>query len=718
MIITPEMNRIALADPRAGHALRAAAILEDVMLHYYNRDYVVQWDDREKYAAAAIKLEVDKKCDDLARAYLTSLYGMDDTWGFLGEESFDPAQREREYYWCVDPICGSLGYRKKTDNFGTSIALIHRGKPIIGVLNCPRFQWTGLACLEPAPAAAWSENADPPAGRRHLIVSANKRESESLRNIVDRLNPTKVTYAESVPVKSLGVIMGKFDLFYGLPSTLGGGRYNIWDIAATAAFAAVDPQCVLSDAWGEPISLSQESPRFTQGIIMARNRDLWREAVEATRARSGEIGPAPATASAPARKRRNYFVSGLRCTLCGAEHEERPGLYTCPSCGPEGILDVLYDYDAASWVLSSRALAHNTERSHWRYSAVMPVDASAGLPPLRVGGSPLYELPELARAAGVKRLWVKDDGLNPTASLKDRASSVGVARALAENARAITCASTGNAASSLAGAAASIGLPAFIFVPRNAPQPKIAQLLIFGAHVFVVDGSYEDAFDLSMACAQDFGFYNRNSGFNPYLVEGKKTVTWEMAEQMAWSPPECLFFSVGDGCTIAGAAKGCIEMKRMGFIDKLPRIIGVQAEGAAPIFRAWTSGEPVRSVVPDTIADSIAVGSPRNAVKAINAVRETGGFFMTVSDREILDAMKILGNRYGVFGEPAGVTGLAGLMRAARENLVASDITAGVVITGNGLKDAQSASKAAGEPRRVPPDTAAVSAIIKGILES
>jgi len=331
--------------------------------------------------------------------------------------------------------------------------------------------------------------------------------------------------------------------------------------------------------------------------------------------------------------------------------------------------------------------------------------APGGLrPKLRVGGTPIYRARRLAEEIGLSDVFVKDDGVNPTASLKDRASAVAVAMALEAGAATISCSSTGNAASSCAGCAASVGLPAVIFVPERAPAGKLAQLRIFNAVVIRVQGSYRDAFNLSREAIQRYGWYNRNAAINPYMVEGKKTVSFEICEELSSALPDWVAVSVGDGCTVAGVWKGFRELHDIGVIPRTPRILGVQAEGSNPISVSFRTGRPMQPGREDTIADSIAVGEPRNPVKAVNAVRDSGGTMIDVSDEEILSAMRLLGRTTGVFGEPAGVAGLAGLARAVREGIVDSSASACAIVTGNGLKDIQTGIRAAGEPVTIPPD--------------
>ena len=233
-----------------------------------------------------------------------------------------------------------------------------------------------------------------------------------------------------------------------------------------------------------------------------------------------------------------------KCVKCGKTYEATPDLTTC-ECG--GILDITYDYDYIKTQLTKEKLAARTERTMWRYRELLPIEETTEPTPLRVGWSPLYEEPRLAEQLDLKQLWVKDDGQNPTASLKDRASAMAVAKAREAGAKVIACSSTGNAASSLAGNAAAAGLKTYIFVPSRAPKGKVAQLMTFGATVISVQGSYEDTFELSKQAIDKWGWYNRNAAINPYLSEGKKTVSLEIMEQLNWEVPDYIAISVGDG---------------------------------------------------------------------------------------------------------------------------------------------------------------------------
>ena len=390
-----------------------------------------------------------------------------------------------------------------------------------------------------------------------------------------------------------------------------------------------------------------------------------------------------------------------KCVKCGKTCDAVSDLTNC-ECG--GILDIVYDYDYIKTRLTKEKLAARQDHTMWRYRELLPVEEDTPNTPLRVGWSPLYEEPRLAEQLGLKRLWVKDDGQNPTASLKDRASAMAVAKAREAGAKVIACSSTGNAASSLAGNAAAAGLKTYIFVPSRAPKGKVAQLMTFGATVISVQGSYEETFELSKQAIDRWGWYNRNAAINPYLSEGKKTVALEIMEQLSWQVPDYIAISVGDGCTIAGLWKGLKDLYAIGFIDRLPRLISAQAEGCCPINRAIAENKPWEPMEENTLADSIAVGVPRNADKALTAIRESDGIVVNVSDQEIMAAQRLLGRTCGVFGEPAGVTGAAGVKKLCEQGVIGKDDTVVSVVTGNGLKDVANAIKAAGEPISIPSD--------------
>jgi threonine synthase len=422
-------------------------------------------------------------------------------------------------------------------------------------------------------------------------------------------------------------------------------------------------------------------------------------------------------------------VLGLKCTICGAECRSDQAEYVCPKHGDDGILDVVYDYGRIAGRISPAKLDHHPTRSMWRYLPLLPVDVKAADPLVQgtvlgsVGWTPLYPAPRLAAELGLAHLWVKDDGRQPTASFKDRASAIAVVKTRERGYGVVTTASTGNAAAALSGLCAAVEQANVIFVPRSAPQAKIAQLLVYGARVLLVEGTYDDAFELCLQAAPEFGWYNRNTAYNPYMSEGKKTVAYEVCEQLErreggrWQAPDVVFVPVGDGCIIGGVHKGFRDLLALGWIEEMPRIVGVQATGSSPLVDAWERGlegwemEPVAA---QSVADSIVAGLPRDRIKALRAVRETGGAYLRVSDEEIVAAIPALAQGVGIFCEPAAAAAYAGLIKAADKGLVDADERVVVLATGSGLKDIKTAMKSVGEPAVVGPDLEDVRRVVRG----
>lgn len=425
-------------------------------------------------------------------------------------------------------------------------------------------------------------------------------------------------------------------------------------------------------------------------------------------------------------------VIGLRCTICGETYDVDEVQYVCPRHGDDGILDVVYDYDLMTTSIDLETLTGDAANTMWRYTPLLPVDpdiagaTAADTVISTVGGTPLYPAPRLASELRLKRLWVKDEGRQPTASLKDRASAIAVVKAREAGYDVVTTASTGNAAAALAGLCAGIDQPNVIFVPRSAPEAKIVQLLAYGSTVLLVDGSYDQAFELCLEVADTFGWYNRNTAYNPYMSEGKKTVIYEVCEQLSvfrppptdrgWVAPDAVFVSVGDGCIIGGVHKGLRDLMALGWIDHMPRIYGIQAAGSASLARAWEEGlhpmemEPIEA---HSVADSIVAGLPRDRIKAMRAVRESDGAYVTVSDSQILDAIPVLAQGCGVFAEPAAAAAYAGLVKAVDEGYICGDEDVVVLSTGSGLKDVASAMKAV---QKEPPVVAPLLADVRRAL--
>lgn len=416
----------------------------------------------------------------------------------------------------------------------------------------------------------------------------------------------------------------------------------------------------------------------------------------------------------------DHKFTGYRCSLCGAEYTPTQLTYTCPVDG--GNLDVIPDYDSIKKKYRPEDIISRRESSLWRYLPLLTVaePAGSGTPLHAVGYTPVFALPRLAASLGLKQLWLKDESRNPTASFKDRASAVVVTRARQVGAEIVVTASTGNAGAALSGMAAAVNQKAVIFAPKTAPPAKVAQLLIFGAQVILVDGSYDDAFDLTVKASQEFGWYCRNTGYNPFTLEGKKTAGFEIWEwwleaRRTWhnqDAPLSIFVSVGDGNIISGVHKGFRDLHALGWIATMPRIFGVQAEGSAAISNAFHAGtETIIPVSASTIADSISVDLPRDGVRAVRAARDTGGSYLTVADAEIISAIGALG-KMGVFPEPAGATAYAGLVKAVQTGQITPDDPVLVLNTGSGLKDVRAAMQAVQSPPIIEPTLEALKRIL------
>ncbi len=418
--------------------------------------------------------------------------------------------------------------------------------------------------------------------------------------------------------------------------------------------------------------------------------------------------------------------AGYKCSLCGTEYLPGQVTYLCPKDG--GNLDVILDYEVIRKKYQPEDVTSRKEPSLWKYLPLLPVGEPEGdsTPLHAAGGTPVFALSRLAEKLHLKHLWLKDESRNPTASFKDRASAVVVTRAHEIKSEVVVTASTGNAGAALAGMSAAVGQKAVIFAPKTAPQAKVAQLLVFGAKVILVDGTYDDAFDLTVKAANEFGWYCRNTGYNPFTLEGKKTAAFEIWEwwldaHRDWHkkdspldnhPPLTVFVSVGDGNIISGVHKGFKDLLALGWIPNMPRIIGVQAEGSAAIANAFRdNSETIVPVSAKTIADSISVDLPRDGVRAVRAALHTDGTYIVVSDDEIIRAIAELG-KVGIFAEPAGATAYAGLVKATSLGVVGSDDPILVMNTGSGLKDVRAAMQAVESAPIIEPTLEAVKKIL------
>ena len=404
-------------------------------------------------------------------------------------------------------------------------------------------------------------------------------------------------------------------------------------------------------------------------------------------------------------------ITGLVCTQCGREYNPDEITYTCPAHDglATGILDVRYDYEAVAEDLD---LSSGHLNSLWRYKPLLPIDGEVTVR-LGAGGTPLLDTPTLSTELGVT-MMVKDETSNPTGSNKDRGSSVVVTRAVEQGHDVITCASTGNTAASLAGYTARAGLACPLFVPAEIPEEKMAQLGSYDATVFAVDGDYADAFNLCTTVAARCGWYNRSAAINPYAVEGNRTLGYELAEATHEEPVDWVVMPMGNGCLLAGVWKGLREFKRLGNIDNVPRMLGVQAKGASDIHDAFTNeggigeNDNTTGTINRTIADSIDVRTPHNAGKACSALKESNGAAVVVTDKDILVAQQLLGRTEGIFVEPASAATVAGVRTAREDGIIDSDERVVVVATGSGLKDTESAKRVIDEPMSLENDPKSV----------
>ena len=380
-----------------------------------------------------------------------------------------------------------------------------------------------------------------------------------------------------------------------------------------------------------------------------------------------------------------------QCSNCGKRYQRDEVRYLCRSCTKEyrpgipllGVLLAQFDYS----VIRNK---FNKSKPDWNlFSAV----EKQFFPPISVGNTPFFQTEVLGKRFGLDNLWIKNDGLNPSASLKDRASFLVVAEANRLRENTIVTASTGNAASALAAVCASAGKRALIFVPANAPKPKLMQMILYGATVVPVRGTYDDAFRLSLEYTAKHGGLNRNTAYHPLTIEGKKTVGLEIWRQNNWHVPDAILVPVGDGVIISGVHKAFTDLKAAGLISRLPRLVCVQAEKSDAIHRYLKSGIYANAANPDTVADSISVSIPSNAHMARKAVLESGGFSVTVSDAEILQAQGLLAATTGIFAEPASSAVVAALKKLRGSRRLGHNEQIVLLITGHGLKDAEAAMR-------------------------
>ena len=408
---------------------------------------------------------------------------------------------------------------------------------------------------------------------------------------------------------------------------------------------------------------------------------------------------------------------GYRCIACATPQSPDFDGFVCPACG--GNLDIEYDYRAAAEAFPA---AHGVPGDIFDYGALLPLRRSRPFP-LRIGATPLYPARRLGASVGLGQLYLKDETGNPSASIKDRASAVALQRAIDIGAEVVATASTGNAGSSLACLAAALGVPAVVFVPATAPVAKLTQLLSYGAKVLAVRGNYDAAFELCLQAATEFGWFNRNTGHNPFTREGKKTCAFEIWHALGGRLPDRIVVATGDGNVLSGIWKGCTDLQQLGLVDHLPRIDAAQSAGSDAISRAvkklGTSGDvdwagvSIDPVAADTVADSIAVDQPRDGLAAVKAIIQSGGEAVTVTDDQILAAISAMSSLTGIFPEPAGAAPLAALKSMRDNGIVDADESVALIVSGNGLKDIAHAAEAVPQPTIIEPTLDAVRHVLE-----
>jgi threonine synthase len=396
------------------------------------------------------------------------------------------------------------------------------------------------------------------------------------------------------------------------------------------------------------------------------------------------------------------FVTVLRCVSCKKEFDPKKVRYSCDRCGER--LDVIYNYENMKGKIDKDQFAHRSSCSTLRYPELLPVFEYAKVTSLGEGGTPLLKCDRLGRELGLDNLYAKDESRNPTGVFKDRATVLAINKAREFERKKIAIASTGNAAASLSAYAAKAGLDCNVFVPESTPLAKVSQSIAYGANIVQVKGNYDQTYDLAVEACEAFDWYNCNPAWNPFRTEGKKTISYEICEWFNWKPPDWVVVPVGNGCNLAGIWKGFKEFYELGFISEKPRILGIQPTGSSPVVTAFKEKkEHFESITPKTLAGALAIGKPKNFVKAIRSLNESHGLADCVADDEILDAQSLLARTEGVFGEPGGVAGVAGLINAVRAGAIDAHDRICCIITGNGLKDPEAPLKHARKPLLIEP---------------
>ena len=394
-------------------------------------------------------------------------------------------------------------------------------------------------------------------------------------------------------------------------------------------------------------------------------------------------------------------MKALKCRECGREYP-LTATHVCEfDFGP---LEVAYDYDRIKKSLTKAAI-ESRPKSMWRYRELLPI---AGEPTVgkQVGFTPLIKADRLAKKLGIRELWIKNDAVNyPTLSFKDRVVSVALSRAKELGFETVACASTGNLANSVAANAASAGLKSYVFIPSDLEQGKILNSLIYGANVISIKGHYDEVNRLCAEIAGKFGWAFVNVNMRPYYAEGSKSMAYEIAEQLGWRAPQHTIIPMASGSLLTKIHKGYQELVKIGLIaESQPRIYGAQATGCSPISTAQKAGlDFFKPVKPDTIAKSLAIGTPADGFYALKVMRETNAAAEDVTDDEIRDAIQLLAETEGIFAETAGGVTVGVAKKLIASGRIPRDDSAVICVTGNGLKTLDAVNGYCGKPREIKP---------------
>jgi len=389
------------------------------------------------------------------------------------------------------------------------------------------------------------------------------------------------------------------------------------------------------------------------------------------------------------------------CIACREKYGADEIVYSCKRCGD--LLEVKYDYDILKAKLK-KSDWQSLPLSVWRYKDFMPIRDPSKIVSLNEGGTGLHSCQRLINLLGVKYLYVKNEGENPTGSFKDRGMTVGITKAVELNMKTVICASTGNTSASLAAYAAKAGLQCIVLIPSGKiAYGKLAQAMVYGAKVVQIRGNFDQALEMVLELSEKHREVYLLNSINPYRLEGQKSLAYEICDQLNRDPPDRVVLPVGNAGNISAIWKGFTEFHKLGLIDKLPKMTGIQAEGAAPIARAVKNGkdEIVPIDRPETIATAIRIGAPISWKKAIRAIKESRGTAETVTDEEILEAQKMLARSEGLFVEPASASSIAGLKKLFEAGKIDKDEVVVCVTTGHGLKDPDIAMKISEKPSEV-----------------